>query len=586
MLNALSIMRNVRRGLRRCGLHSLPVLLLGVLVVTVGSGAMCAAGPKNPQAARAAKAGATAKHVSRITPQIPKADRNQRNKVFLENADELVADENRSVDYQVLRGNVRFRRGDMYMFCDSAYFYDKTSSLDAFGHVHMTQADTLQVFADVLHYYGDQQVAQLRYNVRLENRSTTLVTDSLDYEITSNVGYYFNHGTIVDNKNNTELTSEYGRYEMDTKQAEFTTNVHLINDQYEMNTNLLRYNTQTHIASIIDETVIINDSNTIYTSNGWYNTSRDDATLYDRAQINARDGKTLVGDTVYYNRSRNYGEARGNVIVTDDANKVILDGDYGYHDEASHYSYVTRNARAREFSQGDTIYLHADTLCTIMNDDSVRILKAFHGVKFYRSDLQGICDSLQLSEADSILNLYRHAVLWNGERQISGAEINVHLNDSTADWATLPNMGMMIEHVGEDYYDQLSGKKMKAQFEKKELRQLDVDGNVMVILYPQESDSTYNKQVYAESSYLKLNLKAKQEIERVAMWPEVSGKVTPLYLMRKADLYLPQFVWYDNLRPKTPADIMVRSDEMLQLMSSPDQTSLRRRNSSSATPTK
>ena len=400
------------------------------------------------------------------------------------------------------------------------------------------------------------------------------------------MGYYFNHGTIVDNKNNTELTSEYGRYEMDTKQAEFTTNVHLINDQYEMNTNLLRYNTQTHIASIIDETVIINDSNTIYTSNGWYNTSRDDATLYDRAQINARDGKTLVGDTVYYNRSRNYGEARGNVIVTDDANKVILDGDYGYHDEASHYSYVTRNARAREFSQGDTIYLHADTLCTIMNDDSVRILKAFHGVKFYRSDLQGICDSLQLSEADSILNLYRHAVLWNGERQISGAEINVHLNDSTADWATLPNMGMMIEHVGEDYYDQLSGKKMKAQFEKKELRQLDVDGNVMVILYPQESDSTYNKQVYAESSYLKLNLKAKQEIERVAMWPEVSGKVTPLYLMRKADLYLPQFVWYDNLRPKTPADIMVRSDEMLQLMSSPDQTSLRRRNSSSATPTK
>ncbi|MBR1725046.1 MAG: hypothetical protein IJ724_00075, partial [Muribaculaceae bacterium] len=348
--------------------------------------------------------------------------------------------------------------------------------------------------------------------------------------------------------------------------------------QYEMNTNLLRYNTQTHIATIFDETVIVNDSNTIYTSNGWYNTSRDDATLYDRAQINARDGKTLVGDTVYYNRARNYGEARGNVIVTDEVNKVILDGDYGYHDEASHYSYVTRNARAREFSQGDTIYLHADTLCTIMNDDSVRVLKAFRGVRFYRSDLQGICDSLQLSEADSILNLYRHAVVWSGERQISGAEINVHFNDSTADWATLPDMGLMVEHVGEDYYDQLSGKKMKAFFDHKELRQLDVDGNVMVILYPQENDSTYNKQVYAESSYLKVNLKAKQEIERVAMWPEVSGKVTPLFLLRKADFYLPMFNWYDSLRPKSPDDIMTGSDEMRQLMSTPEQTSTRRRN--------
>ena len=514
-----------------------------------------AAGPKNPQAARAAKPGAKPKHVSRITPQIPKADRYQRNKVFLENADELIADESRSTEYQVLRGNVRFRRGDMYMFCDSAYYYDKTSSLDAFGHVHMTQADTLQVFADVLHYYGEDQVAQLRHNVRLENRSTTLLTDSLDYEITSNVGYYFNHGTIVDNKNNTELTSEFGRYELDTKQAEFTTNVHLISDQYEMNTNLLRYNTQTHIANIIDETVIVNDSNTIYTSNGWYNTSRDDATLYDRAQINARDGKTLVGDTVYYDRTRNYGEAYGNVILTDEVNSVILDGDFGYHDEASHYSYVTRRARAREFSQGDTLYMHADTLCTIMNDDSVRVLKAFRGVRFYRSDVQGVCDSLQLSEADSILNLYRNAVVWNGERQISGEEINIHMRDSTADWATLPNFGLMIEHVGEEYYDQLSGKKMKAYFENKEVRQLDVDGNVMAIMYPQENDSTYNKQVYAESSYMKLNLKAKQEIERLAMWPEVTGKVTPLYLLRKSNYYLPQFKWYEDIRPRKPEDI-------------------------------
>ena len=69
------------------------MVILAVLVASVG----WAAGPKNPQSARAA-AGAKPKHVSRITPQIPKADRNQPGKVFLENADELVADENRSTD--------------------------------------------------------------------------------------------------------------------------------------------------------------------------------------------------------------------------------------------------------------------------------------------------------------------------------------------------------------------------------------------------------------------------------------------------------------------------------------------------------
>ncbi len=545
--------------------------------------------PTNPQPAQAARKGAKGPKVSRITPQIPKANRNQSNKVFLENADILSANEAISTDYQVLKGNVRFRRGDMYMFCDSAYFYAETSSLDAFGNVRMTQGDTLWVYSDVLHYYGDQGVAELRNNVRLENRSTTLLTDALDYEINSNVGYYFDGGTIVDNRNNTELSSQYGRYELDTKQAEFSRNVHLVNDRYEMFTDLLDYNTQSHIAHITSETYIVSDSNTINTTNGWYNTSADDATLYERALITAKDGKTLQGDTVYYNRNRNYGEARGDVVITDPSNKVILDGDYGYHDDNAHYSYVTGRARAREFSQQDTIYLHADTLCTLINyvvkdslgGDSVRVLRAFNQVRFYRSDVQGICDSLQLSEADTIINMYDHAVVWNLERQIFGDEINIHLNDSAADWATLPTGGFMAEHLGEIYYDQLSGKKMKAWFENKELRQLDVDGNVEVIMFPQEDDSTYNKMVNAESSYLRLNLKPKQEVDRIAMWPEVTGRVTPLYLARKTDLYLPQFQWYDALRPKTPDDIYDVSDELKQLTQT-IQGGTRRRSGSNA----
>ncbi len=544
--------------------------------------------PSNPQPPQAARKGAKGPKVTRITPQIPKANRNQTNKVFLENADLLKADENISRDYQVLKGNVRFRRGDMYMFCDSAYFYAETSSLDAFGHVRMTQGDTLWVYSDVLHYYGDQGVAELRSNVRLENRSTTLLTDALDYEINSNVGYYFDGGTIVDNRNNTELSSAYGRYELDTKQAEFSRDVHLVNDRYEMFTDLLDYNTQSHIAHITSETLIVSDSNTINTTNGWYNTSADDATLYERALITAKDGKTLLGDTVYYNRSRNYGEARGNVVITDPGNKVILDGNYGYHDDNAHYSFVTGRARAREFSQKDTIYLHADTLCTLINhvvtdsvNDSVRVLRAFNQVRFYRNDVQGICDSLQLSEADTIINMYNHAVVWNLERQIFGDEINVHLNDSAADWATLPTGGFMAEHLGENYYDQLSGKKMKAWFEDKELRRLDVDGNVQVIMFPQEKDSTYNKMVNAESSFMRLNLKAKQEVDRIIMWPEVSGRVTPLYLAKKSDMYLPQFQWYDALRPKTPDDIYDVSEELKQVMKS-IQGGTRRRSGSNA----
>lgn len=538
----------------------------------------------NPQQPKAARQGAKPKRVRRITPQIPKANRYQPGKVFLENADILSADENRPRNYQLLKGHVRFRRGDMYMFCDSAYFYEQTGSIDAFGHVKLTQSDTLTAHADILHYYGYEQTAQLRRNVRVENRSIILTTDSLDYEVGSDVGYYFDGGKVYNKRNATTLTSEYGRYEFDTKQAEFSTNVHLVNKRYDLRTNELLYNTRTQMANIVDRTIIISDDNTIRTQEGWYNLAADDATLYRRALITTKDGRTLQGDTVYYNQHQNWGEARGNVVIHDPKHKVILDGGYGYHDDNTHYSFVTRRARAREFSQKDTIYLHADTLLTLLDHDSVRVLRAFNQARFFRSDVQGVADSLQLSEADTILNLYRHAVLWNGHRQVFGDEINVHIADSTVDWATMPSGGFMAEHLGEVYYDQLTGKKMKAYFENKEMRRLDVDGNVQVIMFPQEKDSTYNKMVSAQGSYLRINLKAKQEVDKIVMWPDVNGRITPLYLSRKGDLYLPQFQWLEPLRPQKPDDIFNISDELKSLLRSVNSGTRRRSTATTDTP--
>ena len=84
-----------------------------------------------------------------IRPVLPSADRSQPNKVFLEYSDVLTYDEIPGVPKedlpQILKGNVKLRKGGMWMYCDSAYFFEKTSSFDAFGNVKMTQGDTLSV---------------------------------------------------------------------------------------------------------------------------------------------------------------------------------------------------------------------------------------------------------------------------------------------------------------------------------------------------------------------------------------------------------------------------------------------------------
>ena len=116
---------------------------------------------------------------------------------------------------------------------------------------------------------------------------------------------------------------------------------------------------------------------------------------------------------------------------------------------------------------------------------------------------------------------------------------------------------------------------MKAYFIDGEMRKLDVDGNAMVFMLPMENDSTYNKCLSIEGSFLTMWLKPKQEIEKINMWPQPTGSAVPLYLAKKSQLYLPGFQWNEAIRPKNPDDIYVIPQEMLDLMNRPDESSKR-----------
>ena len=519
-----------------------------------------------------------------IKPTIPSANRHTEGRVFLERADKLLMDEKVSTEYQVLIGNVQFRKGDMFMFCDSAHFYEASSSLNAFGNVRMEQGDTLFVYADELDYNGADELATFYGDdinpVRLINKDVELETYTFYYDIASNIGYYDNEGKITDAEN--QLTSGYGQYSPDTKDAEFREHV-VLNDieekDFRMTTETLLYNTGTHIARIISPTTIVTDSATVYSSNGIYNTDMGFSELFDRSLIVTEGGNTLTGDTIYYDQKAGFGEAFGNMVLTDSVRQTMLEGNYGCYFEKQDSAFATNRARILEYSKGDTLYMHGDTIRSyVLHDDSTHVMTAYPRVRFWRVDIQGLCDSLSFMERDSTLYMHRHPIVWNEARQIFGNVIYVHFNDSTVDWAKLPEFGFTAEHVGEEFYNQLSGKEMLATFVDGNMRRLDVSGNVEVVLLPEESDSTINKIVNSESSFLTADFSAgPMQVERIKMWPEVTGTATPLYLAKKSIFYLSNFQWYEALRPKDKDDIFNIPPEMEALLNEPDPTVRKRR---------
>ena len=515
------------------------------------------------------------------TPQVPSQNRFQKDKIFLERADSLYR-EDAFQDIKIVSGNVMFRQGGTVLTCDSAYFFTEQDRANCYGNVRLVQGDTLYIYADKLYYDGQRQFAQLRAGptarrVRLINRRDTLITDSLDYNLASRLGWYQTGGQLKDPT--TLLTSVYGQYSPATKNAEFYHDVVLINkkDKYKLITDTLYYNTLTGIASIDTRTIIEGTSDTIITYGGTYNTKSGFANLTKRSLIVHKDTNnnvvTLEGDSIIYDKASDISRAYmyrspykigRPVVLTDTANKAIMVGGFGQYDNRNRRAVASDYPLLMEYSRPDTLFLRADTIRTfVMKSEPVTdtlgvvleeakeyyLAKAYDRARFFRQDIQGIADSITYVELDSMLYLHRKPVVWSDDRQVSGNIIEVHINDSTADWARLPDSGILMELVDEDFYNQLSAKKMLALLNDKSIDRLEAEGNVMVIMLPEEEDSTYNKFVKAESSFMEVDFKD-NDLSKLKMWPQVNGTVTPISLVKDADKMLPGARWLDILRPR------------------------------------
>lgn len=479
-----------------------------------------------------------------------------KSKVFLLHSDLLrrMADH---PDAQIVTGNVQFRHDSVYMYCDSACYYDRTSSFEAFGNVRMEQGDTLFLYGDRLYYDGLTQIAQMRENVRMENRTTTLLTDSLNYDRVYGLGYFFDGGTMMDDQN--VLTSEWGEYSPQTKQSVFNYNVRLVNPQFTLTSDTLRYNTASKVADIVGPSDIWSDGNHIWSEKGTYNTVTGKADLYDRSVLTSGE-RRLTGDTLLYDRTTGVGEAFSRMVMTDTVNRNMMTGEYGYYNELTKSAFATDSAVAVDWSQGDSLYLHADTLRMetfhLDTDSMFREMRAYHRVRFFRTDVQGTADSLVFSTLDSCLTMYRDPIVWNGNQQLVGEVMKVYMNDSTIDWSHIIGQALSVERLQNDstLYNQVSGKEIKSYFSGGEMKKTEVIGSVRVVYYPMDSDSTLIGMNVSETSKLEIYLE-NQKIERMVMSPKSSGTLYPMTQIPVGKDKLDNFVWFDYIRPRDRYDI-------------------------------
>lgn len=455
----------------------------------------------------------------------------------------------------VLVGHVRLYHDGMYLDCDSARFYKDDNTFNAYGHVKMVQGDTLTLRSDTLLYDGPMMQAHAQGHAVLTHRKTKLTTSVIDYDRLEGVGFYPQHGVLYDEDN--VLNSDYGQYTPSLNEAIFKDNVVLDNPKFTLKTNELFYYSDTKIARIVSETNIISsDSTFVYALRGDYHTQTGQASLMNRSHV-YKDMRDIVGDSLYCDNETGVSEAFGNVVLTDVENSCMLTGDYCRYEDKTGVAVATDRAVCYEFSGADTLYVHADTLKMVtynQKTDSVyRDLFAYHKVRMFRNDIQGVCDSLASHERDSCTYLYGQPILWNEGQQVFGEEIRVYNNDSTIDWIHIINQAMTIERLDSVSYNQVSAKEMFCYFVNGVIEHNNAKGNVYVVYFMEESDGFRIGMNYTETPELNLYMVDKK-VDKIWM-STPTGVMYPPVAIPEEKRYLKGFAWFDYIRPQNKDDI-------------------------------
>lgn len=263
----------------------------------------------------------------------------EKSKIHLLSSSSVQVDAKKNISYLK---NPTFKHDNATLSCDSAVFYSDLNYFEAFRNVHINQADTVNIFSDLLNYDGNKKMAHLINNVRMVDPKSTLTTNVLDYDMALKIGTYVDGGKIV-NKDKVTLTSKKGWYFANTSDAYFRFNVDVVTPQAHIKSDTLVYNTASNWAFFHGPTNITGKDDNLYTENGAYNTKNENA-LFGKKNLYTQGSRSLKGDSLYYFGKLGYGKAVKNIVFMDKKDDLLLRGQLGEYYKIDERVVVTKNA--------------------------------------------------------------------------------------------------------------------------------------------------------------------------------------------------------------------------------------------------
>ncbi len=472
------------------------------------------------------------------------------------NADDLIFDNSSGNTAKRLVGNVIMQHDNTLMYCDSAYLFDDNSSLEAYSNVRIEEGDSLEMTGAFLKYNGATKLALFSGGVTLTQDDMILLTPTFNYDRSANYGFYTQGGTIYTNEKQDTLTSKKGYYYSDLSEARFRDSVVLRSKSYQLYGDTLHYNSRTDRSSFYGPTKIIDGDQVILCERGWVNSKTDLSEFSKNAVIYSEDTE-LRGDTIRYNQDLGSGEAFGNVFMIDTSQNYYVRGGYAWHSKQDSLSIVTNEAEYVQVDDGDSLFLHGDSLIATYDTLKKRLIQVYNEVAFFKSDLQGRCDSMIMSDSDSSIHMYKDPIIWSDENQITGDYIRLLRSKSKIERMFIEEQAFICSEADSSKHNQIQGKRMEAFFAKNKLRKVLVYEKPKTIYYVEESDSSYLGLNTASANNKLAILLDSNRVEDLFFYEMPEGITNPMKGINASNNKLKGFIWKPEIRPLKREDIFI-----------------------------
>jgi hypothetical protein len=292
----------------------------------------------------------------------------------------------------------------------------------------------------------------------------------------------------------------------------------------------------------------------VYCEDGYYESKTGLAVFNKNVRLD-NPPQFLIADSIYYNRETGIGKAYRNVVFRDTAQQVLQYSNFGIYNEIDSTILSTNGAIAAYIIDEDTLFIGGDTIRVMQDSSEKKTMIVYHNVQIFKTDLQGVCDSLFYSDNDSTIRMFGLPVLWSDSTQFSSDTIFMKLKNKELEKIEMYANGFIVNYLDSLIYNQLKGRTIFGYFKDDSLYRVHAIGNGESLYFGQDDAKAYVGINYVQCSEILIKVKG-NKFSRVSFNLQPVAKFTPMQLASPIDFNLQNLNWEIDIAPQNKDDLL------------------------------